>query len=40
VVPDKAIIRNTHNPIGEAIVWYTKSVDEYRIRCFVPGSEI
>ena len=39
-VPDKAVIRNIHNPVGEAIVWYIKSVDEYRIRCFVPSNEI
>lgn len=39
-VPEQAVIYNSHNPTGEAVVWYTKFPDHgLVIRCFVPGTE-
>jgi hypothetical protein len=37
-VPDAAIIRNAGNPLGEAVVWYTRIADNIVIRCFVPAD--
>jgi hypothetical protein len=42
-VPDEVIVRNSHNPTGETIVWYTKQYQDqgaknWYIRCFVLGS--
>jgi hypothetical protein len=46
-VPEKAVVHNAGNPLGEAVVWYTgipNDVDYLRsifmIRCFVPGSGV
>ena len=39
-VPAQAVIRDTGNPIGDAVVWYTRFDDTVIIRCFVPASEV
>jgi hypothetical protein len=38
-VPERAIIRESENPIGEAVVWYVRHRGAIIISCFVPGSE-
>lgn len=37
-VPDKAIIRDGGNPVGEAVVWYVKHGGNIIISCFVPAD--
>ena len=37
-VPEKAIIRNAGNPLGEAVVWYVNLRGNIEIRCFVPAD--
>ena len=37
-VPEKAIIRNAGNPLGEAVVWYVSLRSNIEIRCFVPAD--
>jgi hypothetical protein len=37
-VPDEAVLRNTGNPTGDAVVWYSKYGDHVVIRCFAPGG--
>jgi hypothetical protein len=37
-VPEKAIIRNAGNPLGEAVVWYVSLRGRIEIRCFVPAD--
>jgi hypothetical protein len=39
-VPAEAIVYNAGNPVGEAIVWYTKYNGKAYIRCFVPGGGV
>ena len=39
-VPEHTVIRNTGNPIGEAVVWYYRRDGAVVIRCFVPASEV
>jgi hypothetical protein len=39
-VPSEAVIYNSGNPVGEAIVWYVKVKSGYNIRCFVPGGGV
>jgi hypothetical protein len=40
-VPPEAVIYNSGNPTGEAVVWYTmQSTGEVFIRCFVPGGGV
>jgi hypothetical protein len=39
LVPDEAVIYNTGNPSGGAIVWWGWQ-DKLFIRCFVPGAGI
>jgi hypothetical protein len=39
-VPPPAVIRNSGNPIGDAIVWYVQRGDIVLIRCFVPANEV
>ena len=36
--PEKAIIRNAGNPLGEAVVWYVSLRGNIEIRCFVPAD--
>jgi hypothetical protein len=38
-VPERAIVRNAGNPVGEAVVWYVRHRGEIIISCFVPASE-
>jgi hypothetical protein len=37
-VPEKAIVRNVGNPLGEAVVWYVNVRGNIDIRCFVPAD--
>ncbi len=37
-VPDKAIIRDAGNPLGEAVVWYVNLLGRIEITCFVPAD--
>jgi hypothetical protein len=37
-VPDRAVIRDAGNPVGDAVVWYVRRHDAIVISCFVPGS--
>jgi hypothetical protein len=34
-VPEKAVVRNAGNPLGEAVVWYVSLRGNIEIRCFV-----
>jgi hypothetical protein len=36
--PEKAIIRNAGNPVGEAVVWYVSLRGNIEISCFVPAD--
>jgi hypothetical protein len=41
-VPPEAVVRESGNPLGEAVVWYVPvpvGGELPRIRCFVPGVE-
>ena len=37
-VPEKAVVRNAGNPLGEAVVWYVSLRGSVEIRCFVPAD--
>ena len=37
-VPERAIIRNQGNPVGEAVVWYVNQRGSIVINCFVPAD--
>jgi hypothetical protein len=37
-VPERAVIRDAGNPIGEAVVWYVHHRGSIVISCFVPGG--
>ena len=37
-VSEKAIVRNSGNPLGEAVVWYVSLRGNIEIRCFVPAD--
>ncbi len=39
-VPGDAVVKNAGNPVGEAVVWYTKFNGRAFIRCFVPGDGV
>ena len=39
-VPERAVIRDQGNPVGEAVVWYARYQNMVIIRCFVPASEV
>jgi hypothetical protein len=39
-VPDRAIIRDRGNPVGEAVVWYIRRGDGVIISCFVPADAV
>jgi len=39
-VPERAIIRDRGNPIGEAVVWYVHHRGEIVISCFVPADAV
>ncbi len=37
-VPPEAVIRDSGNPTGDAVVWYSAYGEYVMIRCFVPGG--
>lgn len=37
-VPREAVVDNSGNPTGDAVVWYSNYSGKVFIRCFVPGS--
>jgi hypothetical protein len=39
-VPDRAIIRDQGNPVGEAVVWYVHHRGAVIISCFVPADGV
>ena len=39
-VPERAIIRDRGNPIGEAVVWYVHHRGSIVINCFVPADAV
>jgi hypothetical protein len=36
-VPERAIIRDAGNPVGDAVVWWVRHRGKVIIACFVPG---
>lgn len=40
LVPERAIIRNVGNPVGEAVVWYVHHRGSIIISCFVPADAV
>jgi hypothetical protein len=38
MVPPEAVVDDSGNPTGDAVVWYSESNDVVHIRCFVPGG--
>lgn len=38
-VPPDAVLKNTGNPTGGAVVWYSNYGGQVIIRCFVPGDD-
>ncbi len=39
-VPERAVIRDSGNPVGEAIVWYVHLNGNVVINCFVPADAV
>jgi hypothetical protein len=39
-VPDRAIIRDRGNPVGQAVVWYVHHRGSIIISCFVPADAV
>jgi hypothetical protein len=39
-VPERAIIRDRGNPVGEAVVWYVRHRGNIIISCFVPADAV
>jgi hypothetical protein len=39
-VPERAIIRDRGNPVGEAVVWYVHHRGSIIISCFVPADAV
>ena len=39
-VPERAIIRDRGNPVGEAVVWYVRHRGSVIISCFVPADAV
>jgi hypothetical protein len=39
-VPERAIIRNQGNPVGEAVVWYVNLRGSIVISCFVAADAV
>jgi hypothetical protein len=39
-VPERAVIRNHGNPVGEAVVWYVSLRGSIVINCFVPADAV
>jgi hypothetical protein len=40
MVPERAIIRDRGNPVGEAVVWYVHHRGSIIISCFVPADAV
>jgi hypothetical protein len=40
VVPERAVIRDRGNPVGEAVVWYVRHRGSIIISCFVPADAV
>ncbi len=40
VVPERAVIRDRGNPVGEAVVWYVHHRGSIIISCFVPADAV
>jgi hypothetical protein len=40
VVPERAIIRDRGNPVGQAVVWYVHHRGSIIISCFVPADAV
>jgi hypothetical protein len=38
MVPPEAVVEDSGNPTGDAVVWYSESNGSVYIRCFVPGG--
>jgi hypothetical protein len=38
MVPPEAVVDDSGNPTGDAVVWYSESNGTVYIRCFVPGG--
>ena len=38
MVPTEAVVDDSGNPTGDAVVWYTEFNSNVYIRCFVPGG--
>ena len=39
-VPERAIIRDRGNPVGQAVVWYVRHGGSIIISCFVPADAV
>jgi hypothetical protein len=39
-VPERAVIRNQGNPVGDAVVWYVNLRGSIVISCFVPADAV
>ena len=39
-VPDRAVIRDHGNPVGQAVVWWVRHRGEIIISCFVPADAV
>lgn len=39
-VPERAIIRDRGNPVGEAVEWYVHQRGSIVISCFVPADAV
>lgn len=39
-VPEEAVVYDAGNPVGEAVVWYSRYSGAVFIRCFVPGGGV
>jgi hypothetical protein len=40
MVPERAVIRDRGNPVGEAVVWYVRHRGSIIISCFVPADSV
>jgi hypothetical protein len=40
MVPTEAVVDDSGNPTGDAVVWYTEYSGSVYIRCFVPGDGV
>jgi hypothetical protein len=39
-VPERAVVRNQGNPVGDAVVWYVHLRGSIVINCFVPADAV